>query len=61
MTTVAVLALGFEIQSADGTGLQVPEKDDTRIPLSVMKPIHDPSVAITRRKGWEDVVWDIGV
>lgn len=61
MTTAAVLALGFDVTGLDGETLHVPEKDDMRIPLSVMKPVFDPQVKIARREGWEDVVWKIGV
>lgn len=61
MATAAVLALGFDVQAEGGGALQTPEKDDTRIPLSVMKPVHDPQVEIRRREGWEDVIWDITV
>lgn len=59
MVTAAVLAMGFDIQDVGGETLQVPDKDDMRIPLSVMKPVFDPQVSITRRKGWEDVRWHI--
>jgi len=61
MTFAAVLALGFEVTEADGTILRLPAKDDTRIPLSVMKPIYDPLVSIRRREGWESVKWQIGL
>lgn len=61
MATAAVLAMGFDIQSSSGGTLQVPDKDDMRIPLSVMKPMFDPQVRIVRRKGWEKVTWDVGV
>lgn len=61
MTTAAVMALGFDISGPDGGTLKIPDKDDMRIPLSVMKPVHDPQVVITRRKGWEDVTWQIEV
>ena len=61
MATAAVLALGFDIQSAESGVLEVPDKDDMRIPLSVMKPVYDPQVRIRRRKGWEDISWQIGV
>ena len=61
MTFAAVLALGFDILDIDGGPLRLPAKDDTRIPLSVMKPVHDPKVRIQRRKGWEHVEWNIRV
>ena len=59
MTFAAVLATGFDILDVDGGPLQLPQKDDTRIPLSVMKPVHDPRVRIQRRRGWENVEWII--
>lgn len=59
MTLTAVLAMGFDIFDVDGGPLKLPAKDDTRIPLSVMKPTFDPSVHIQRRRGWENIEWDI--
>lgn len=61
MTLAAVLALGFDITEPDGSSLKLPEKDDTRIPLSVMKPVRDPRVKIQRRTGWENVIWEAGL
>ncbi|KAF2483207.1 cytochrome P450 [Neohortaea acidophila] len=61
MLFAAVLALGFDIFEADGATLKVPPKDDTRIPLSVMKPTYDPRVQIRRRQGWEAVRWEVGL
>ena len=55
MTLAAVLALGFEITNPDGTPLSLPEKDEERIPLAMVKPKLDPRVNVRRRKGWEDV------
>lgn len=57
----AVLAVGFDIRSSDGKPLQVPDKDEMRIPLSVMKPVIDPDVVISRRNGWHDITWDVHV
>ena len=59
MTFAAVLALSFDIAEIDGGTLRLPGKDDTRIPLSVVKPTYDPRVRIGRRRGWEGVVWEI--
>ncbi|KAF2466472.1 cytochrome P450 [Lindgomyces ingoldianus] len=47
----------FEIESAKGGVMELPTRDDGRIPLSVMKPVKEPIVKIVRRKGEEDVVW----
>lgn len=61
MTLAAVLALAFDMTEPDGATLKLPPKDDTRIPLSVMKPVYDPKVRIRRREGWERVRWEIGL
>ena len=61
MTLAAVLAVGFDITDADGGTLSLPEKDEERIPLAMVKPKMDPIVRICRRKGWEDVNWIIDV
>lgn len=61
MTWTAVLTLGFDITGPDGSVFVLPDKDDTKIPLSVMKPVHDPEVRIRRRKGWEYASWQIGL
>jgi hypothetical protein len=59
MTFAALVALSFEIEDLDGGSLTLPEKDEMRIPLSVMKPKHDPKVRIRRRRGWETVQWEV--
>ena len=61
MTLAALLTIGFDVTEADGTTLILPEKDDMRIPLSVMKPVYDPTVRIQRRPGWENISWEIGL
>jgi hypothetical protein len=61
MTLAAVLAIGFDITNVDGSSLTLPEKDEERIPLAVVKPKVDPVVRICRRKGWEEVNWIIDV
>lgn len=48
----------FDMTDARGGVLQLPGKDDRRIPLSNMKPYQDPRVRITRRAGAnEDIRW----
>jgi hypothetical protein len=54
----AVFALGFDIQPAQGVEWN-PPSDDKRFPLVVMKPKRDVEVTLTRRKGWENVKWDL--
>ena len=61
MTLAAVLAVGFDLTNSDGTSLTLPEKDEERIPLAVVKPKVDPFVRIRRRRGWEEVNWIIDV
>ena len=39
--------------------MKVPEKDNMRIPLSVMKPATEMRVRIRRRDGEEDVCWGL--
>ncbi|KAF2728602.1 cytochrome P450 [Polyplosphaeria fusca] len=39
--------------------IAVPERDNGRIPLSVMKPVKEPHVIIKRRSGEEDVLWQL--
>ncbi|KAF2683786.1 cytochrome P450 [Lentithecium fluviatile CBS 122367] len=54
---VALMVNMFDVADA-GTGgvIGVPERDDGRIPLSVMKPKKEPQVIIKRKCG-EEVVW----
>lgn len=61
MLFAAALVLAFDITEVGGETLILPSKDDKRIPLSVMKPIHEPMVRIKRRAGWENTVLDLGL
>jgi hypothetical protein len=61
MTLAALLAVGFEITNADGSPLTLPEKDEERIPLAMVKPKLDPRVRVRRRAGWEDVEFVVDV
>ncbi|KAK7614149.1 cytochrome P450 [Phyllosticta paracitricarpa] len=54
---MVVLVVGFEAEGVDGP-LVVPPLVDDVIPLGVGRPRWEPKVKISRRKGWEDVVWD---
>lgn len=47
----------FEVAGRDGKTMVLPERNDRRIPLSVMKPVVEPWVRMRRREGEEDVVW----
>jgi cytochrome P450 len=55
----AAVLLGFDITSPSGQTLSLPQKDDSRIPLTVMKPVQDRQVLIRRRKGMEKVTWEL--
>ncbi|KAI9685651.1 MAG: hypothetical protein M1820_010752 [Bogoriella megaspora] len=57
MCFTALLLLSFEITDADGAPLKLPAKDDTRIPLSVMKPVGDPQIKIHRRDCSKNSRW----
>ncbi|KAF1918869.1 cytochrome P450 [Ampelomyces quisqualis] len=54
----AVMTLGFDMLPEQGRGWN-PPKDEKRFPLVVMKPTRDVKVSLRRRKGWEDVEWDL--
>lgn len=59
MTLVAGLILGFEIEAPDGGAMTVPAKNHTSTRLAMMTPVKKPQVVIKRRKGWENVTWDM--
>lgn len=61
MLFAAAVVLAFDITEVEGETLRLPAKDETRIPLSVMKPVYEPIVRIKRRKGWEETVLDMSV
>ncbi|KAJ4373135.1 hypothetical protein N0V83_003426 [Neocucurbitaria cava] len=42
-----------------GGAIKLPEKDDSRMPLSVMKPVKEPIVRVRRRAGTEGVKWRV--
>ncbi|KAF2247101.1 cytochrome P450 [Trematosphaeria pertusa] len=54
---VALCVQMLDIEDVKGGTFDVPERDDQRIPLSVMKPVKEPQVVVKRRKGEEDVIW----
>ncbi|KAF2259324.1 cytochrome P450 [Lojkania enalia] len=52
----------FDVRDKEtGEVIALPERDNGRIPLSVMKPAKEPHVSIRRRKGEGDVVWQLEV
>ncbi|KAF1844197.1 cytochrome P450 [Cucurbitaria berberidis CBS 394.84] len=54
---VALCVNMFDVADVQGGVLKLPEKDDGRIPLTVMKPAIDPQVMVRRREAAEDVQW----
>ena len=49
----------FDVTKENGEPIDLPEREQRRIPLSVMKPVREPHVQIRRRKGEEDVTWKL--
>jgi cytochrome P450 len=56
---VALCVHMFDITDVNGDMIRLPERDNSRIPLSVMKPVKEPQVMFTRRNGVRDVVWGL--
>jgi cytochrome P450 len=57
---VAVLLLGFEVKSIDNELVQVPDIRSVKFGEAVVKPFGEGlemGALITRRKGWEKVMW----
>ena len=55
----ALMLLAFDVTTEDGGVIDLPEKDDRRIPLSVMKPAKDVRVKIRKRKASEWMRWGL--
>ncbi|OCL13372.1 cytochrome P450 [Glonium stellatum] len=55
----ALVLLAFDVTAEDGGVIQLPERDDRRIPLSVMKPMKDVRVRIRKRETFEKVRWGL--
>ncbi|TLD35620.1 cytochrome P450 [Venturia nashicola] len=53
----ALIVLGWDLQSDDGTELKMPRIKEVKIPSSVAKPDRDLKVSLRRRKGLESVQW----
>lgn len=49
----ALMLLAFDVTMEDDGVIELPEKDDRRIPLSVMKPAKDVRIRIRRREASE--------
>ena len=55
----ALMLLAFDVTTEDGGVIGLPEKDDRRIPLGVMKPAKDVRVRIRRREASEWMRWGL--
>jgi cytochrome P450 len=58
--TVAVLVLGFEVEKVGGGAIVMPAMGRTQFGEAVAKPRGESAkmnAKISKRKGWEDVVW----
>jgi hypothetical protein len=47
--------LMFNTTSVHGGIITVPQRDDRRVPLTIMPPVEDVHVRISRREGFENV------
>jgi cytochrome P450 len=57
---VAVLVMGFDVKDSDGGLIKVPLMGRPRMGEGIAKPTGDGllmGAKITRREGWEDIVW----
>ncbi|KAK5016151.1 hypothetical protein LTR39_002231 [Cryomyces antarcticus] len=57
LSFVALFVAGFDVTAVDGALVVAPEKEETRIPLGIQKPLTDIDVRVKRRQGFEEVVW----
>jgi cytochrome P450 len=56
---VAAVVMGFDLEKEGGGTMEVPERDDGKIPIAVMKPKTKCRVFIRRRKALEQVKWEL--
>lgn len=54
---VALCVHMLDIEDVRGGPIELPKRDNQKIPLSVMKPVVEPRVIVKRRRGEEDVLW----
>ncbi|KAI2623105.1 cytochrome P450 [Hypoxylon sp. NC1633] len=61
LSTLVVLVLGFDIMAVDGTTLKLPQFSPPKMTASVSRPhkAADLKVRISRREGWENVIWGV--
>ncbi|KAF6838049.1 prostacyclin synthase [Colletotrichum plurivorum] len=58
---LVILLMGFDVTGVDGGQIRVPEPKLPNMTTSIWRPLagEDTRAKITRRQGWEDVVWNI--
>ena len=55
----AAVVMGFDFEKLGGGVIELPKRNNKVIPLAVMKPKDECKVVITRRKGLENVGWEL--
>lgn len=63
LTTLAVLTLGFDITSPDGSTLNVPPIAEPKLTSQTARPHEkaDLRARVSIRPGWEDIVWGVNM
>jgi cytochrome P450 len=56
---VSAVVMGFDFEKLGGGLIELPKRNNTVIPLAVMKPMDECKVVIARRKGLEAVQWEL--
>jgi cytochrome P450 len=56
---VAMVVMSFDFKNPSGGMIELPKRNNEVIPLAVMKPSAECKVIITRRKGMENVKWEL--
>jgi hypothetical protein len=55
----AAVVMGFDFEGPGGGVIELPKRNNEVIPLAVMKPRDECKVVITRRKGLENMRWEL--
>jgi cytochrome P450 len=56
---VAAVVMGFDLENPGGGVIELPKRNNTVIPLAVMKPMGECKVVIARRKKLEGIKWEL--
>ena len=56
---VAAVVMEFDLEKSGGGLIELPRRNNTIIPLAVMKPMDECKVVMTRRNGLEDIRWEL--